>query len=91
MGKISKERIEDYIFKNERYEDDAIVCPYCGHAHKEPEDLYTERDREIFECISCGRKFSITSEINWNYTSTPLEEEVKEILKERDWFKSKIK
>lgn len=84
--KISKEDIEDYIFENEQWKEGDIICPYCKHKHEneDSEFLYTEKDNYEFECENCGRTFLLTSGFDLWYTTTPTEEEIKNILEGED-------
>ena len=79
-------KINEYIYENEIWKDDDIVCPYCKY-HLEDDDaevLYREYDNEEFECPECGRKFFLTSGYDWWYTTTPMVEEIEKILEEDD-------
>lgn len=83
---ITEEDINDYIYKNEQWEEKQLICPYCKHIHdnEDPEFLYQPRENEEFECERCGRKFLLSSDFNWWYTTTPAEEETKKILEEEN-------
>ena len=86
MKKISKDDIEDYIIENEQWKESDIICPYCKYNHEseDSEFLYTEKDNYEFECENCGRTFLLTSGFDWWYTTTPTEEEIKNILERED-------
>lgn len=80
-----EEKIQDYIFDNEEWKNDKIVCPYCKSEiyNDDPAWLYQEREEEI-ECYECGKKFFLTSSYEWYYTTTPIKSEVEKILEEED-------
>ena len=85
IKKVKKEDVETYIFDNEELTQDEIICPYCKcKQEKDPEFLYSERDREEIECEECGRKFLLSSNIEWWFNTCPIESEVKKILETED-------
>lgn len=83
---VNKEHIEDYIYKNEQWEEKELICPYCKHIHdnEDPEFLYQQRENEEFECERCGRKFILNSDFTWWYTTTPIKEEITKIIENED-------
>ena len=44
-----------------------LVCPYCGHEHTDSWELADTQDR--YDCESCSKRFSYTSEITRTFTS----------------------
>lgn len=77
------EDIDDYIMYNEEINEDEVICPYCKEkVYLEPYARYEDRTYEEWECEHCGRKFKLSAEMTWNYTATPIEEEIEKIKEE---------
>lgn len=83
---ITEKDINDYIYRNECFKEDNIVCPYCGFIDSEidPVTLYSEIDNKKCKCECCGKTFLLTASFDWWYTTTPTEEETKKILEEEN-------
>lgn len=82
---VNKEDIEEYIFENEKYMEDEIICPYCGYKHdpnEDPASRYVERGDEKFVCEICDRVFLLSAGFDWWFTTVPIESEVEKILEE---------
>lgn len=79
-------------WKNEWYrnfeEDSDIICPYCGKKY-EPTygetyigdkcvDCYEEGEQGEFTCDECGKKFTLSAEMSWNYSTETIDGEMTE-------------
>jgi uncharacterized Zn-finger protein len=53
---------------------DEVVCPYCGHVHRESWELFAdgEEDQEMI-CGECGRDFTATMNKSISYSSRKAE------------------
>lgn len=49
---------------------DLIVCPYCGHHHRDSWE-YTGEDGDI-DCEHCSRLFRYSRMVSVTYSSTPI-------------------
>lgn len=58
---------------------DEVICPYCGHVHKNNFDRFegcnAEFDDEVVECSECGKEFYVSREIQFYYQTYKKEEE----------------
>lgn len=67
---------------------DAIRCPYCGKEYEpsyedtyiggEPVECYKEGEQGEFICDDCGKKFRLSAEMIWNYTTETIDGEMTE-------------
>jgi len=68
--------------------DDEIICPYCGKKYEptyeetyiggEDVDCYKEGEQGEFTCDECGKKFRLSAETKWEYTTETIEGEMTE-------------
>ena len=68
--------------------DDVIICPYCGKKYAptyeetyiggEDVDCYKEGEQGEFSCDKCGKKFRLSVELKWEYTTETIEGEMTE-------------
>ena len=66
----------------------AICCPYCSKEYEPScEDTfiggkcvkcYKEGEQGEFTCDSCGKKFTLSAEVEWNYTTETIDGEMTE-------------
>jgi len=71
--------------------DDVIVCPYCSKIYEptyeetfiggKEVDCYKEGERGEFICDKCGKKFRLSADIVWVYTT----ESIKGEMTEEEW------
>ena len=72
--------------------DDKIICPYCGKQYEptyeetyiggEDVECYEEGEQGEFTCDACGKKFTLSVEMTWNYTTETIDGEM--TLREHD-------
>lgn len=65
--------------------DTDIVCPYCGKTYT-PEydlcigddciDVYEDQKEQECTCESCSRRFKVTPNLEWYYTTESIEGEM---------------
>lgn len=58
---------------------DDLVCPYCGHKHRDAYEHFTSSDDIDTYCDSCGLEFHSQRHITIHYTSTPVVQDAKDI------------
>ena len=68
--------------------DDNIVCPYCGKEYIPTYDetiigdkcvnCYEEGEQGEFTCDECGKKFRLSAEMKWTYTTETIYGEMTE-------------
>ena len=68
--------------------DTDIVCPYCGEIYKptyeetyiggEAVDCYKEGEQGEFTCDDCGKRFTLSAEVTWLYTTETIDGECTE-------------
>lgn len=51
---------------------DKIVCPYCGHVHKDSWE-YNDWSGKRVACHSCGEEFELHVEVTIEYTTERVE------------------
>lgn len=44
--------------EGEQYQEDTVICPFCGHEYEKYDAYEFESDEEI-ECELCGKKFDL--------------------------------
>lgn len=53
---------------------ESIVCPACGHEHRDPWDWFeANQDVSVCECDNCGTTISVSRYVEVTYTAV-LEE-----------------
>ena len=67
---------------------DEIICPYCGKKYGptyeetyiggEDVDCYKEGEQGEFTCDECGKKFRLSAEMKWEYTTETIDGEMTE-------------
>ena len=80
--------------------DDEIICPYCGKTYTLEYDLcigddcidvYEDGKEQECTCEKCGKRFTVTPELQWYYTtetiSGEMTEEEHEIMEQSEWEK----
>lgn len=85
---LEYEDIDDYIFYNECLWEDCVKCPYCGEEQEdlEPQILYGENEDIRLTCQCCDKEFLLNTRIVYQHTSTPISDEVKNMIKgDRRW------
>ncbi len=72
-----EEKIEDYIFDNEQFDWNDIICPYCKakQSDVDPSVKYNEQEGYELDCDTCGRTFILQAEMCFHYTTKPTREE----------------
>lgn len=51
-----------------------IVCPYCGYRDDDCDGVIrNDGDSTEWECGECEKTFKVTTYINVNYTSEPIQ------------------
>lgn len=65
-----------------------IICPYCGETYEptyeetyiggESVECYEEGEQGKFKCDKCGKKFTLSVEMEWKYTTETVEGEMTE-------------
>ena len=65
-----------------------IICPYCGKRYDPTYggtyiggrvvDFYEEGDQGEFTCDECGKRFKLSTEIKWEYTTETIDGEMTE-------------
>ena len=68
--------------------DDVIICPYCGKKYEptyeetyiggKDVDCYKEGEQGEFTCDECGKKFRLSAEMKWEYTTETIDGEMTE-------------
>lgn len=56
-----------YKWRNEQFEDERLICPYCENSISDPWE-YDEGEDEI-ECPACGRAFEVEITTVRTYTT----------------------
>lgn len=86
-------------YSNWDYDRD-IICPYCGKTYT-PEsemligddgiDVYEDGNEQECTCEECGKRFRVTPEMQWYYTtetiSGEMTEEEHEAMELSEWEK----
>jgi transposase-like protein len=65
----------------ERYDNESIVCPFCGE-DEEPKDAsyYDDGNENEYTCKPCGAKFVATARVSVRFDSMGL----------REWLEEKV-
>ena len=68
--------------------DDVIICPYCGERYEPTYDetyiggkdveCYQEGEQGEYTCDICGKRFILSAEMSWNYTTETIRGEMTE-------------
>ncbi len=76
-----------------RETDDKIICPYCDKEYKptyeetyiggKDVDCYKEGEQGVFTCDKCGKKFNLSCEMVWKYTTETIDGE----MTEDEWYR----
>jgi len=61
------------------YQEDAIVCPFCGNRYED--DLFEYGDNGIEKCDECGNEFFFQAEHCITYSTSCVEHEYGEYKK----------
>ena len=60
--------------------EDTIVCPYCGHRHKDLFDwgpsIWQDDTQSEQECEACEKTFKLIPHCAWEWSTYPKEEEL---------------
>lgn len=73
-------RIQDEIrtgVKDETYAEEEVICPWCGEVNEfaEPcDEQYVDGEYEM-ECCECGNKFTLTTNVSYDYSTERVEGE----------------
>lgn len=61
--------------KTETYNNEGVVCPYCGRLHTADCDFdgFYSQDVEEFECDECEEEFTFIGTMSWSYKATRKE------------------
>lgn len=51
------ESLVKYLWSNEQFEEDSVVCPWCGHIEEYFGDEQGTYD--YLECEQCGKTFTV--------------------------------
>lgn len=84
----SKQKSRLFEIENDSSFDNSedICCPYCSHQQSiEPTDVsYEDGDDNEHTCLSddCGKKFIITTSVNYSWSTQVPDEEAMEILEQ---------
>jgi DNA-directed RNA polymerase subunit RPC12/RpoP len=55
------------------YDNSALVCPYCGHRHGDPDEFFRpgNEDTEV-DCDDCGKRFAARRIVSVDYDTAEL-------------------
>lgn len=55
--------------REEQWDDEGAICPYCGHLNKPEDDDYQLYDQSIdeFTCNNCDKSFLIDLHISYSW------------------------
>ena len=57
-------------YDDEIYSTNSIVCPYCKYEDMDLCDYeFTNEECIDTDCLSCNKKFTVSQEISYSYTS----------------------
>ena len=65
------------INKEEYWDDEGAICPYCGFINKgdcENHEFYEDGDH-IYTCDYCGEEFNMNTYLSYSYTTSRINEE----------------
>lgn len=49
---------------------DEVVCPHCGHKHRDSYDFFGDSDEDVnAECDECGGVFVATRNVSIDYST----------------------
>ena len=73
-------------YSNREYGERIIRCPYCGKEYEptyeetyiggKEVDCYQEGEQGEFTCDDCGKKFTLSAELIWQYTTETIDGEM---------------
>lgn len=70
------ESLVKFLWCNEQFEEDSVVCPWCGHTEEYFGDEHgTYND---WECEQCGKTFTVEAYPVMKFTSFRNEEDMPE-------------
>ena len=61
--------------ETETYDEDAIICPYCGNRIEDDDGYFASKGEGEYECDDCGKTFNFTANIEVTYSTTRKENE----------------
>lgn len=62
--------------ESEAYSDYGIECPHCHYVDDDPKSIYINEDeREVRNCGSCEKDFTVSMHISHSWTSLPIHPE----------------
>jgi hypothetical protein len=67
-------KVETNASWSECFDEEKIVCPFCGNGFDDSDHdyIYIEGEEVCEECPSCGRAFNVIAEQKVTYTTMPL-------------------
>lgn len=54
-----------------RFDEEKIICPYCGHSHRPLDAGDFGEDDEVDECENCGKQYHVYQEIQIQHRTKP--------------------
>lgn len=61
--------------ETETYDEDSIICPYCGNRKEDDDGYFASKGEGEYECDECGKTFNFTANIKVTYSTTRKENE----------------